>query len=105
MLVRGAAIIAPFTCDWQRRPPISSGADLCTRVLGASSGVPGPAAGPGRTEPRCAPYTRPLSGARKSFHENRPRAAYLPGADLCAAALMVLAGMRNHAALTHEAAR
>src|SRR5437016_3654251 len=55
MLVRGAAIIAPFTCDWQRRSRFHLITDLCTRVLGARSGVPVRAAGSGRTAARGGP--------------------------------------------------
>src|SRR5256885_9511545 len=55
MLVRGAAIIAPFTCDWHRRSGFRGTAQVRTRVLGAGSGVPLPAAGSGRTAARGGP--------------------------------------------------
>src|SRR6266480_3621794 len=54
-----------------------------------------------RTAARCAPYTRALFGVGKSLHENRPRAAHVPGADLHPAALLVGAGMPHPAALRH----
>src|SRR5438477_10746150 len=52
MLVRSAAIIAPFTCDGQRRCGFSRMAAVRTRVLGARSAVPVPPAGSGRSAAR-----------------------------------------------------
>src|SRR5437762_5725420 len=51
----GAAIIAPFTCDWHRRSGFRGTAQVRTRVLGARSGVPLPVAGAGRTAARGGP--------------------------------------------------
>src|SRR5205814_7434707 len=49
------SIIAPFTCDWHRRSGFRGTGQVRTRVLGASSGVPLPAAGSGRTAARGGP--------------------------------------------------
>src|SRR6266480_6644791 len=98
MLVRAARIIAPFTCDCQWRSGFRGIAEVRTRVLGARSGAPLPAAGSGGTAAQGGPLrgvrrilARSL-GSERSLHENRPRAAHLPGADLHPAAVLVRAG-------------
>src|ERR1700732_3075544 len=97
MLVRSGTIIALFKCDSN----VGGREDDIQRDLAAFWGARARSRAYAQFAPR-APYTRALFRAQRlAGHENRPRAAHLPGTDLRPAALLVRRPVRDPRALRY----